>query len=121
MSDAEITAPLAVDQPTPEELIQGRARKERLGAWYATAICGNDITSSCLYVSAIAIVYAHAMAPLALLLAAGVLYLYRRIYTEVVEALPLELDIPRNMMFMGSLTHTQTFSIQDLGGVRIIW
>ena len=90
LRQAEITAPLAAGQPTPEELIQGGARKERLGPWYATAICGNDITSSCLYVSAIAIVYAHAMAPLALLLAAGVLYLYRRIYTEVVEALPLD-------------------------------
>ncbi|MFA4903229.1 MAG: APC family permease [Desulfobaccales bacterium] len=90
MSDAEITAPLVVEQPTPEELIQGKVKKERLGAWHATAICGNDITSSCLYVSAIAIVYAHALAPVALLLAAGVLYLYRKIYTEVVEALPLD-------------------------------
>ncbi|MHB9073782.1 MAG: APC family permease [Desulfobaccales bacterium] len=90
MNDAEITAPLVVEQPTPEELIQGGAKKERLGAWHATAICGNDITSSCLYVSAIAIVYAHALAPVALLLAAGVLYLYRKIYTEVVEALPLD-------------------------------
>jgi MFS family permease len=40
---------------------------------------------------------------------------------EVVDALSIELDIPHNMMFMGSLTHTQSFSIQDLGGVRIIW
>ena len=40
---------------------------------------------------------------------------------EAVEALSRELDIPKNMMFMGSLTHTQSFSIQDLGGVRIIW
>ena len=40
---------------------------------------------------------------------------------EVVDALSRELDIPHNMMFMGSLTHTQSFSIQDLGGVRIIW
>jgi hypothetical protein len=40
---------------------------------------------------------------------------------EVVDALSRELDIPKNMMFMGSLTHTQSFSIQDLGGVRIIW
>jgi len=90
MSDAKITAPLVLEQPTPEELIQGPTQKKRLGAWYATAICGNDITSSCLYVSAIAIVYAHALAPVALLLAAGVLYLYRKIYTEVVEALPLD-------------------------------
>jgi len=90
MDEARLSSslPIAGAAPTPEELIQGEAKKERLGPWHATAICGNDITSSCLYVSAIAIVYAHALAPLALLLAAGVLYLYRRIYTEVVEALP---------------------------------
>ena len=40
---------------------------------------------------------------------------------QVVDALSRELDVPNNMMFMGSLTHTQSFSIQDLGGVRIIW
>lgn len=28
-----------------------------LGEWGATAICGNDITSSCLYVAALATVY----------------------------------------------------------------
>jgi hypothetical protein len=36
---------------------------------------------------------------------------------EVVDALSREPDLPHNMMmFMGSLTHTQSFSIQDLGG-----
>jgi amino acid transporter len=76
---------------TPEEILQGKVKKkERLGQWLATSICGNDITSSCLYVSGIVIFYAQALAPLALLLAAGVLYLYRKIYTEVVEALPLD-------------------------------
>ncbi|MCK9378468.1 MAG: hypothetical protein M0P73_20305 [Syntrophobacterales bacterium] len=35
---------------------------------------------------------------------------------EVVYARSRELDVPRNMMFMGSLTHTLSFSIQDLGG-----
>jgi len=55
----------------------------------ATAICGNDITSSCLYVSALAIVYAGRWAPVALLLVAGVLYLFRSIYAEVIGALPL--------------------------------
>jgi len=73
----------------PQELLEGDAKKERLGQWFATAICGNDITSSCLYVAAIATVYAHALAPLALLIVALILYLYRKIYTEVVEALPL--------------------------------
>lgn len=81
MSQAKVSAVSAkqFQSPTPEELLQGKAKKkERLGPWLATSICGNDITSSCLYVSGIAIVYAQAMAPLALLLAAGVLYLYRK-------------------------------------------
>jgi amino acid transporter len=60
-----------------------------LGQLAATAICGNDITSSCLYVSAIAIVYAGRWAPVCLLMVGGTLFLYRRIYGEVVGALPL--------------------------------
>ncbi len=55
----------------------------------ATAICGNDITSSCLYVSAFAIISAGKWAPVALLMVAAVLYLFRFIYGEVVGALPL--------------------------------
>ena len=55
----------------------------------ATAICGNDITSSCLYVSALAIIHAGKWAWVSLLAVAGVLFLYRRIYAEVVGALPL--------------------------------
>jgi amino acid transporter len=93
MSDGDTSAMVPVTQaaPTPEELLEGvDKKKERLGPWFATAICGNDITSSCLYVSGIAIVYAGILAPVALLLAAVVLYLYRKIYTEVVEALPLD-------------------------------
>ncbi len=62
---------------------------KKLGQWLSTAICGNDITSSCLYVSAIAAVYVGALAPIVLLIVALILYLYRKIYTEVVEALPL--------------------------------
>ena len=91
MGDEELATspPQPAPALTPEELIEGESRKERLGQWYATAICGNDITSSCLYVSGIATVYAQTLAPLALLIVAGILYLYRKIYTEVVEALPL--------------------------------
>jgi amino acid transporter len=63
--------------------------KHRLGEWGATAICGNDITSSCLYVAALATIYGGAYAPLCLLLVGGVLYLYRWIYAEVGDALPL--------------------------------
>ncbi|MCC6937679.1 MAG: APC family permease [Flavobacteriales bacterium] len=62
---------------------------KKLGALAATAICGNDITSSCLYVSALTIGYAGPWAFVALALVAGVLFLYRKIYGEVVGALPL--------------------------------
>jgi len=64
-------------------------KKGGMGQLAATAICGNDITSSCLYVSALAIIYAGRWAPIALLLVAGLLYLFRSIYAEVVGALPL--------------------------------
>ncbi len=64
-------------------------KKSGMGQFPATAICGNDITSSCLYVSALAIIYSGRWAPLVLLLVSGVLYLYRAIYAEVVGALPL--------------------------------
>jgi amino acid transporter len=62
---------------------------KKLSQLPATAICGNDITSSCLYVSALTIVYAGQYAWIALLLVAGVLFLFRKIYGEVVGALPL--------------------------------
>lgn len=64
-------------------------KHHRLGQFASTAICGNDITSSCLYVSALAIGYAGRWAPICLLLVAGTLYLFRSIYAEVVGALPL--------------------------------
>jgi len=60
-----------------------------LTQWQATAICGNDITSSCLYVAAICTAFAGVLAPVCLLMVAGLLYLFRKIYGEVVGALPL--------------------------------
>ena len=62
---------------------------KKLNQLEATAICGNDISSSCLYVSALAIVYAGQYAWLSLLIVAVVLFFFRRIYGEVVGALPL--------------------------------
>jgi amino acid transporter len=63
--------------------------KHLLGRWRSTAICGNDITSSCLYVSALCAAQAGAYAPIALALVAAVLFLFRKIYAEVGSALPL--------------------------------
>ncbi|MED5399380.1 MAG: APC family permease [Planctomycetota bacterium] len=62
---------------------------KKLGQLAATAICGNDITSSCLYVSALATMAAAHLSPFSLLIVAAVLYLFRKIYAEVVGALPL--------------------------------
>ncbi|MBC6613091.1 APC family permease [Hymenobacter sp. BT507] len=65
------------------------SHEKKLNELEATAICGNDISSSCLYVSALAIAYAGQYAWVALLMVGGVLFLFRRIYGEVVGALPL--------------------------------
>jgi amino acid transporter len=62
---------------------------KKLGEWRSTAICGNDISSSCLYVAALCAIYAGVYAPIALLAVAAVLYLFRGVYAEVGSALPL--------------------------------
>ena len=66
-----------------------QAEKHLLGSWRATAICGNDISSSVLYVSALCAAQAGVLAPVVLLIVAAVLYLYRKVYAEVGSALPL--------------------------------
>ena len=63
--------------------------KGTLGTWASTAICGNDITSSCLYVSALCAAQAGAYAPIVLAVVAAVLFLFRSVYAEVGSALPL--------------------------------
>ncbi|SMB96645.1 amino acid/polyamine/organocation transporter, APC superfamily (TC 2.A.3) [Hymenobacter roseosalivarius DSM 11622] len=65
------------------------SHEKKLNELEATAICGNDISSSCLYVSALAIAYAGQYAWIALLMVGAVLFLFRKIYGEVVGALPL--------------------------------
>ncbi len=62
---------------------------KKLKEFPATAICGNDISSSVLYVSALSIIYAGQYAWITLLIVAFVLFLFRKIYGEVVGALPL--------------------------------
>ena len=62
---------------------------KKLNTLSATAICGNDISSSVLYVSALAIAFAGQYAWITLLIVSLVLFLFRKIYGEVVGALPL--------------------------------
>ena len=62
---------------------------KKLSELSATAICGNDISSSVLYVSALAIAFAGQYAWITLLIVSFILLLFRKIYAEVVGALPL--------------------------------
>ena len=62
---------------------------KKLNELESTAICGNDISSSCLYVSALTIGFAGQYAWISLLFVGIVLFLFRKIYGEVVGALPL--------------------------------
>ncbi len=63
--------------------------EKKLGELASTSICGNDISSSVLYVSALAISFAGQYAWVTLLIVALVLFTFRKIYGEVVGALPL--------------------------------
>ncbi|GAB5359839.1 hypothetical protein AAMO2058_000576700 [Amorphochlora amoebiformis] len=69
-------------EPKPHE-------HELLSEFPATAICGNDITSSCLYVCGLCAADAGVYAPLAVSLVICTLYLFRKIYVEVCSALPM--------------------------------
>ncbi|TXD48626.1 APC family permease [Polaribacter sp. IC073] len=64
-------------------------KNKKLSVLAATAISGNDISSSVLYVSALAIAFAGQYAWVTLLIVSLVLFLFRKIYGEVVGALPL--------------------------------
>lgn len=66
-----------------------KGHKKKLNELASTAICGNDISSSVLYVSALAIAFAGQYAWITLLMVSFVLFLFRKIYGEVVGALPL--------------------------------
>ncbi|KJE97009.1 hypothetical protein CAOG_07497 [Capsaspora owczarzaki ATCC 30864] len=64
-------------------------KESLLGQFMATAICANDITSSVLYTAGVVASYAGYLAPICLLLVVLLLHLFRRVYVEVVTALPL--------------------------------
>jgi len=68
---------------------RARSHTHKLNQFFATAIAGNDILSSALYVSGIAALFAGVYAPLVLLGVALVLFFYKSVYREVVGALPV--------------------------------
>ncbi len=61
----------------------------KLNQYFATAICGNDILSSVLYVSGIVIPIAGVYSPIILFVVGLILLLYKSVYREVVEAMPI--------------------------------
>ncbi|GAM25238.1 hypothetical protein SAMD00019534_084130 [Acytostelium subglobosum LB1] len=63
--------------------------EHKIGQLLATAICGNDITSSIFYTSASCTQFAGIYAPFSLMMVCIVLYLFRKVYGEVGSALPL--------------------------------
>uniref|UniRef100_A0A7S0ESQ3 Amino acid permease/ SLC12A domain-containing protein n=1 Tax=Hanusia phi TaxID=3032 RepID=A0A7S0ESQ3_9CRYP len=56
---------------------------------YSTAICGNDLTSSVLYVIGVTTTMAGQLAPICLLIVGFVLYLFKSVYGEAGTAIPL--------------------------------
>ena len=68
------------DTPLPDTTFTQHwiaSQEERLGQFTATAISGNDITSSCLYVAGAAAVSAGKFAPISLLLVVLVLWMFK--------------------------------------------
>ena len=61
----------------------------KLGEVPSTAICANDILSSVLYVSGLVIPVAGVFAPVVMLFVGLILWLYKGVYREVVEAMPV--------------------------------
>lgn len=72
-----------------EEAALKKAKPHKLSQLPATAISGNDLLSSCLYVTGLCTSYAGFFAPLCLLLVDLLLYLYKSIYSEVGSAIAL--------------------------------
>ena len=65
------------------------AEHSKLNEFQATSICANDILSSVLYVSGLVIPIAGVWAPAVLLFIGLVLLIYKGVYREVVEAMPV--------------------------------
>lgn len=69
---------------------QNHGAHSLVNQWMATAIVGNDLLSSCLYVIGLTFASAGPLAPVCLVITAAMLYLFRWVYTEAVGALPID-------------------------------
>jgi amino acid transporter len=86
----------------------------KLGTFAATSICANDILSSVLYVSGLVIPIAGIYAPIVMLLVGAVLFLYRGVYREVVESMPI------NGGTYNALLNATTKNVAAIAGVLTI-
>eukprot|EP00927_Polykrikos_kofoidii_P078786 TRINITY_DN7559_c0_g1_i1.p1 TRINITY_DN7559_c0_g1~~TRINITY_DN7559_c0_g1_i1.p1 ORF type:complete len:785 (-),score=110.90 TRINITY_DN7559_c0_g1_i1:64-2370(-) len=78
------------DVPQDEvALHENQTPGDKLGELPSTAICGNDITSSCFYVSGELLKVAGIYAPICTIFSSLTLFCFRSVYCEVVTALPL--------------------------------
>jgi len=108
---------ISADPPKEGEIASlnsGAHQHKKLGEILATAISGNDITSSVLYVSGYAGLVCGVYSPIALILVALLLALYRPIYTEVVTALPM------NGGTYNALLNTTTKKVASVAGALSI-
>ncbi|GAB5358979.1 hypothetical protein AAMO2058_000505500 [Amorphochlora amoebiformis] len=86
----------------------------RLNEFVSTAICGNDILSSLLFVSALTAVEAGIYAPIAQIMVVFTLWLYKGIYCEVLSALPMNggcFNVLLHTTSKGTATIAACFSI----------
>jgi amino acid transporter len=88
--------------------------KHQLNQWFASAISGNDITSSVLYMGGLCTAQAGPFAPISIVLVVGLLYLFRSVYSEVVTALPL------NGGAYNALLNTTSKVIAAVGGTLTV-
>ena len=97
-----------------KEELQNQSPSHKLGTFAATSICANDILSSVLYVSGLVIPIAGIYAPIVMLLVGAVLFLYRGVYREVVESMPI------NGGTYNALLNATTKNIAAIAGVLTI-
>ncbi len=99
-------------------------KSRKLSELAATAICWNDISSSVLYVSALSIYFAGQYAWITLLIVVFVLYLYRKIYWEVVWALPLNgwaYNALLNTTSKSTASFAATLTILSYIATAVVW
>lgn len=89
---ADGSSPVESEEPDTKKSDAGAPQASHHGSlsqFAATALSGNDLTSSALYVISITFAQAGWLAPVCLLIVAVLLYAYRFVYSEVGGALPV--------------------------------